>query len=179
MNQKIYLERFRGMTMVSHEKLLTNNRFLVFFGNDSSKSFSFSKISNIQNAIEYDTIVEGGNNLYAHAVQKPKGQTETIVLEKGVRLRDSRDKKGELVPGTKLANGLEIIVLQKVVQNDQTKVCKDKVARAYGFNSGIITKWELSPFDALGNEILVNKVEIVHTGLYEIGTGKYDTYTIK
>lgn len=163
--------------MTLHNTLLTNNQFLVFIGDDTSQSFSFSKITNIQNTMEYDTVLEGGNNQYAYALPKPKSQVETIILEKGVPQKAEADLVTKFKVGTRLDKGMDIIVL-KQEKGEGSQYSKGSVARAYGFHSGIITKWELNSLDAMGNEILINKVEIAHTGLYEIETGSGKQYTI-
>ena len=41
-----------------------------------------------------------------------------------------------------------------------------EVYKELGFDEGMVTKCEFSDLDAMGNEVMIQKIEIAHTGLY-------------
>lgn len=136
------------------DKLVSSNRFIVSLG---VGVFSFSKVSNITTEIDVDTILEGGNNDTMHIVQKQKQKPDTLVLEKGARARLS-DPLYSL-----LAVGLSIEMATIIVLNHSVTPQK-----AFYFKRGVITKRVLSTLDAMSSEILIETMEIAHTGLHEI-----------
>ena len=80
-----------------------------------------------------------------------------MTLERGVKTARTDRKEPRLLPGTLL----KAVVI--FIRMDQ------KTFRKYTFDEGIITKIQLTDLNALGNEVLIEKMEIAHTGLYEIG----------
>ena len=42
-----------------------------------------------------------------------------------------------------------------------------KIKKTYSFEEGIVTRWEISDFDALQGQVIYNTVEILHDGLRE------------
>ena len=40
--------------------------------------------------------------------------------------------------------------------------------RRFQINDGLITKWEVSGLDAMGSQLLVEKLEIMHEGIQSI-----------
>ena len=72
--------------MSESEDLVANNRFIVTLG---PLMYSFSKVTNISDSIELETITEGGYNDSPRFFEKPKAKVETLVLERGVQAGDS------------------------------------------------------------------------------------------
>lgn len=135
--------------MEKRENLLLNNQFVVFIGSDS---YSFAKVSNLSNSIEIEPINQGGVNQNAEFLVRQKNKAETLILEKGVVKRsDSSLTTGDIITEA-------IIIVKK----------HGMVEKTYSFEYGIVTKWEVSPLDALGKDILIRKLEITHTGLEEV-----------
>ena len=130
------------------EDLVANNRFIVTLG---PLMYSFSKVTNISDSIELETITEGGYNDSPRFFEKPKAKVETLVLERGVQAGDS------LGLDLMLKVGMHVYVAIIIVMNE------GKVAKTYSFEEGIVTKWE-----AVGKQLLIKKLEISHTGLLEI-----------
>jgi phage tail-like protein len=137
--------------------VMLGNRFVLTLGKNTS--LSFSRVSNITRALDYETIVEGGVNDRVHTLTKPKQQAETLILEKGVNagsnadIREKLEKLG-LKPGGRIK---EPVVLGVYSPTGDHKY--------YSFENGVVVRWELSNLDALGNEVLVEKFEIAHSGL--------------
>lgn len=136
------------------EKLVPSYSFLVTIG---PLLLSFSKVSNMTAQIEYDAVVEGGNNDYPHLFKKPKSSPDTLILEKGVRAGITdlgfdllmEGMQVELVTIMLLKNGIE---LQK----------------AFYIKKGLIVKRQFSDLNAMGNEVLIETLEIAHTGLVKL-----------
>ncbi len=137
--------------MMTRKDFLLNNQFKVSIGKEL---FSFAKVSNLSDSCELETISQGGANGCPEFLSRPKSKMETLILEKGVP--NDEAGKSQLTPGTRL-----VAVAIMVMQNRQVKKC-------YQFDYGIVTKWEVSSLDAMGNEILIEKVEIAHSGLCEV-----------
>ncbi len=138
--------------MDTREGLLLNNRFLVSIGRDL---FSFAKVSNLSDSFEMESIRQGGANRYPEFLAKQKEKRETLILEKGVQKKEG-DSEKKLKPGARVS-AVAIMVLNH-----------GKVEKTYSFDYGVITKKEITPLDAMGKEVLINKLEITHTGLTDI-----------
>ena len=139
--------------MSVREDLVANNRFIVTLG---PLMYSFSKVTNISDSIELETITEGGYNDSPRFFEKPKAKVETLVLERGVQAGDSLGL--DLI----LKVGMHVYVAIIIVMNE------GKVAKTYSFEEGIVTKWEVGGLEAVGKQLLIKKLEISHTGLLEI-----------
>ena len=136
------------------EKLVPSHSFLVAIG---PAMFSFSKVSNLMSQIEYDAVNEGGNNDYPLLFRKPKTQPDTLILEKGVKTRSS-----DLVFNL-LLEGMQVEMVTILLMKDTIDLEK-----AFYIKQGIIVKRQFSNLDAMSNEILIESLEIAHSGLVEI-----------
>lgn len=136
------------------EKLVPSHSFLVTIG---PAVFSFSKVSNLMSQIEYDSVIEGGNNDYPHLFKKPKTQPDTLILEKGVRTRSS-----DLIFNL-LVEGMQVEMVTIMLMKDGLDLEK-----VFFFKKGIIVKRQFSTLDAMSNEILIETLEIAHSGLVEV-----------
>lgn len=137
------------------KNLLLNNRFLLAIGRDL---YSFARVSNLTDSYELETIQQGGSNQSAEFLPGLKSRTETLVLEQGVASKAYNWSGKSLKPGARLF-AVSIMILGRGSAK--------KVEKEYCFDYGIVTKWEVSPLNALGNEVLIHKIEITHSGLYE------------
>ena len=141
--------------------VLTNNRFILAVGKEL---LSFSRVNNIARAPDFDTIVEGGLNTRVHTFTKPKQQQETLILEKGVNINLTGDKEAYEKLGLKVGKRIKQAVTL-IVAGDDIEGFED---RYYGFTEGVVVKWEIGNLDALGNEVLIERFEIAHSGLEEL-----------
>lgn len=140
--------------MITGDNLLSTYHFLVTIGQEI---FGFSKISNLESAIEYETVSEGGNNAYPLLFPKQKTKPDTLILEKGIMDRSSGSFFESLTEGTHL----EMVIIL-VTKGD------DQLEKAFFFKEGIITKRSFSDLDAMKCELFIEKMEITHSGLVEI-----------
>lgn len=136
---------------------LKNNKFL-FFANGSS--FSFAKVSNISQSVEFDNIIEGGYNESPHFLPKQRTKPDTIVLEGGIR----RDLLGALTTAfiEKLEVGTDVEIGIIMVMNGFLP------SKTYTFDTGVVSKVEIGELTASSGEILIKKLEITHSGLKEV-----------
>ncbi len=134
------------------EKFVTNSRFEVYIGQDS---YGFSKISGLREETEYESIREGGRNWSPLFFEKGKTKPDTLTLEGGLRTMGITRSINRIRRGMKL-EGVVIIL----GRNGTNFI-------GYTFDEGIVTKIEYGDLNALGNEILIKKLEIAHSGLYE------------
>ncbi len=136
------------------EKLVPSYSFLVTIG---PLLLSFSKVSNLTAQIEYDAVVEGGNNDYPHLFKKPKSSPDTLILEKGVRAGIT-DLGFELLMEGKQVELVTIMLLKNGIE----------LQKAFYIKKGLIVKRQFSDLNAMGNEVLIETLEIAHTGLVKL-----------
>lgn len=117
---------------------------------------SFSKVTNVGSKIEYDTFLEGGQNNFPMYLQKPKKRPDTIIFEKGVHTGLTSNVFGTVKEGMKVKNVMIFVKHQ------------GKTDRVLYFDSGLILSKEFSAFDASGHSVLIEKMEIAHSGLKEM-----------
>lgn len=117
---------------------------------------SFAKVTNIGARIEYDTFIEGGQNDCPIYLKKPKTKPDTIILEKGLHTGVTSNIYAMVKEGTKIKN-----VMIFVKHNGETD-------RILYFDSGIVLSKEFSAMDAMENTIMIEKIEIAHSGLKEM-----------
>lgn len=127
-------------------------RFLVI--NKDFDMAGFLRISGLTAEMEQEEILEGGKNDGPHIVTASHRRHQPLVLERGVLPQKSW--LGKLKPGMQLGTWMEIILL------DERGVW---MPRTFWIEDGIVTKCEMSGLDALGNSVLIEKIEIVHDGL--------------
>lgn len=133
--------------------VLLNNRFLVAVGKNL---YSFSKVTNLSGSQEYEAYQEGGYNDYPRLLRKPKTNKETIILEKGMYVA-----LGQALLEKKLTVGMQVESVVIMVMN------RGLVLKYYYLEHGVITRWETGDLDAMGNSVLIHKIEITHDGLHE------------
>lgn len=139
--------------MVYMVEYITGTEFDVRF--DLVK-VSFSKVTNIGSKIEYDTFVEGGRNDAPLYFQKPKTKPDTIIFEKGLHNGLTSNFFGLLKEGMHIKNVMIFVKHQGVSK------------RILYFDDGLIVSKEFSVMDAMSNAVLIEKMEIAHSGLKEI-----------
>lgn len=132
--------------------LLTSQHFTVYIG---QSAYGFAKVSNISSELEYDSVVEGGRNTQPLLFRKARGKQDVMTLERGVRLT-AAGASMSMAAGDKVS-GVIIGIHKDGVE------CLD-----FTFDEGIVTKVEISNLDAMGHEVLIEKMEIAHTGLRQI-----------
>lgn len=140
------------------EKYLSNYRFKVMIGTVpglNSQPVSFARASGLEMGLDYEDLQEGGINESTHVLTVPAKKNGTLVLERGVA--GQKSWVNQLKPGMYLGTWLRVALTD----------AKDskKILRAYEITGGVVTKWELSPLDALGHDVLIEKLEIQYTGL--------------
>lgn len=128
----------------------TNAEFMLNIGDYYIKC---SKISNLSVTEELEEVPEGGNNLFPNVFVAAKKKSDTLIFEQAM-LED------ESLPN--LTVGVHVGKGTITIRRDGKKF------RSLGFDDGIITKVELTNLDALGKELLIRKVELVHSGLHEV-----------
>ncbi len=137
---------------LDQDDMIANNQFRVSIG---PVLFSFSKVTNLSDTIEYEPYQEGGFNDYPRLLKKPKTRMETLILEKGVRV-GVKD-----IPMRALTTGMWVAAVVIMVMKH------NRVVKSYFFEEGVITQWELGELNALGKEALIKRVVITHNGLHE------------
>lgn len=131
---------------MEHKDLLRDNRFLVYIEN---KKYTFQKVSGITTQFHREIYNEGGV-AEPHFLAAKQTDMNTLRLEKGV----TKSQEGSLLnrkmqPGMMMKN-IQIIVLDKY----------RSPSREYYIENALITKFELADFDAMGENVLIEKLEL-------------------
>lgn len=138
--------------------LVGNQYFRVYFG---KTLISFAKVSSLQRSLEHEEISEGGLNGFVHVLTKPGSQAGTLILEKGVVADESVTAIMEaLGPGARISVPVTITLYHRDEEAWQP-------VRSWGFEDGVVTRWELTELDGLGSTVAIEKLEISHAGLVE------------
>lgn len=135
------------------ERLITENNFVVSIG---KTQISFSKVMNISQEAEVENISIGGKNQGPKILVKQNTKEGTLVLERGVARNGEKnlDELKTFKAGRYLGQPLYLYVGSS-----------KSPFHSYYILDGLIKKWEVSKLDAMSNEILIEKLEIVHSGL--------------
>ena len=115
--------------------------------------FSFSKVDNISSSIDIDTIVDGGNNNAPVILRKPKTNPDVLVLEKGIYTTFKDMSFAMFKEGTKIRS-----IHINVLRNGYT-------VRMFFITNGVIVRRDFSPLDSLGSAVMIETLQIVHTGI--------------
>lgn len=125
-----------------------NSEFTLKIGGYTIKC---SKISNLTMEQPIDEVMEGGNNVYPNVFIGKNQKSGILVIERAL-VEDN--VAYEFKPGVYV--GECTISIKK----------NNNIYKELGFDEGIITKSEFSNLDAMGSEIIIQKLEIAHSGLY-------------
>lgn len=131
---------------------MVGNKFTVAIG---PINISFSKVRNISKDIQFEVLQEGGVNDHAHILQKPYTSPHKLIFEKGVSDTSTLSKLTPLLVGKKLPYYGTITI----------KNSMGETAGSYSFTEPIILKWSIGELDALGNKVLIESLEIAHSGI--------------
>lgn len=135
--------------------LAPGHKFLVYLDNIE---LSFSKISGIGNEIDIQSINEGGINDHMITLYGPPKNNGRLVFEHGKGIVNLVNKNF-----TAAALGIIFRSSGMIISYDN-----NKIKRAYGYTGAIPVKWSLASFDAQNGSVLIDTVEVVHNGIYEI-----------
>jgi len=114
----------------------------------------FAKVTNLVSEVEYDAVTEGGNNDYPLLFPKPKTRPDTLILEKGVRTGDYEDIFNELAEGMELENIFIYMV-----------DAYGRIVKYFSIAHGLIIRRKFSDLNAMDGALLIETLEIAHTGL--------------
>ena len=133
---------------------ISGNRFTVSIG---PINISFAKVRNISKEIQYDVLKEGGVNDYPHVLQKPYVTPHKLIFERGISDGSLLTTLTPLLVGKKLPSFFSGTITVKNSKGD--------AVGSYSFADPIITKWSLGELDALNDKILIETLEVVHSGI--------------
>lgn len=137
----------------SSSNYISNFTFTVTFG---PLSLGFSKVSNMESSVDYDTILEGGSNECPIFLEKPKQDPDTIVFERGITTNLKEMVFALITEGMKI-KGVTVFVKKN-----------GKTCRIFAFEEGLIISKSFSELNASKPDVFLETLEIAHSGLYEI-----------
>jgi len=110
----------------------------------------FKSVSGIARKIDVFTYQEGGVNDYVHTFAKPVASEGTLTMEKGVY-------SGVYNPFYVVGEPLGKLPLILTVYD-----YAGGIAKKYTFMNSMVKSWSVSGFDALRNEMVIDKFEITY-----------------
>ncbi len=140
--------------MDSHKDVIPSYSFKV---NLDGINYSFSKINNISGSVDIDTIIDGGTNNAPVLIPLPKRNPDMLILEKGTYTSAS-----DVLFSSYFKEGTKIATLTISVMRD------DKIVRMFFISGGVIIRREYSPLDATSSAVMVELLQIAHTGITEL-----------
>lgn len=132
-------------------------RFEVSFSGKSRSIgvAAFQEVSGLDSSIDVETVAEGGVNDFQHRLPKPIKQG-TLKLKRG--LEPAGD---DLVDWCK--DTIEDHLLNKIEPMDVMIQLLDReggVQRQFEVQNAWPIKWDVSPFDAMKNELIIETIEL-------------------
>ena len=125
-----------------------NSQFKLVIGMYSVKC---SKISNLSIEQSIEEVAEGGKNDTPWIFENRGQKNDTLRIERAL-VDDT--VAHEFQPGVYVPGGIVTIMRY------------GKEYREFAFGEGMITKVEFSDLDAMSGEVMIQKLEIAHSGLY-------------
>lgn len=148
-----------SQTRTIEHSFLASHQFTVTLGEFVT---SFSSVTNIERAIEYETIQEGGVNDHVHTWPKPTGQQHRLIFEKGAArfnpfyLDDGSNTIIKL--GQRFPMGGTIIIMDGNSGNLRRRI--------YAFDNPTVVRWEVSSLSGGDASVIIDRLEVVHDGLH-------------
>lgn len=133
--------------------------FTVYF--DAFK-FGFAKVSNIEDSVETDTLVEGGVNDRVYSLRRPVTSERVMVFERG------RGSRGALTVLTErnLKPGKRVTCDTLILVHDQNG---KHVRDVFALSGCYVKSWKLSDFDARSSDALIETFEIAYEKAESVG----------
>ena len=125
------------------QSLLLSSNFLVNIG---QHTFSFARIRNVSEVLETEAVREGGDNWHVHTLAKQLSSPQKLTMERGLLADPDGKAPVDLKPGT-MVSSVTIMVMQRGSKK-----------KSYYFDQGIVTKWDISDFDALLDQVRIQEV---------------------
>jgi len=135
--------------------LLPVYRYEILFEN--IKLLGFKSVSGIKLAAVYEPLEVGGVNDGPVLLRMPVKDTGKLTFERGKYYGDSTNSF-TFIPGQHLGKEMDIFV------NNNDGI----VGVIYTVRQPMIESIELSTLDALDSSVLIEKLTIVHRGIYEL-----------
>ena len=132
--------------------LCDNFSFRVYINN---QEFGFSKVTNLEGEQEIEEFQVGGMNQAPHIAGSPNKKAGRLILEKGKCFSSMQQPIKKWRPGYRIKGLIDVYIYDR----------SGAFAGSYGINGGLIVKWEVTGLDGLGNELMIQKFEIVHDGV--------------
>ena len=140
---------------------IANYNFIVLMGPFRA---GFNKITGIGSETEIDYYSEGGNNGSPIYLPRPKKGANKIIFEQGVGSGGIFSEVSGVV-FDQVLNYLPGIIL--VLDREY------KIKNLYILKNLFVISWEISELNAMGNDVLINKLTCVHNGLISVPKADY------
>ena len=138
--------------------------------------YPFKSCSGLKSMTKPFEVEEGGMNSFVH---KLVGQTtfDPLVLRQGFcdaaspLYRLYLNFTASTMPDTGYDDGMQCTITKKRFDGFIRQIGPNGTSAKWVFKKAWITKWEGPDLDASPNEVSIESIEIVHSGLYLVGAG--------
>lgn len=113
-----------------------------------------SKVTSIEQALEVETVREGGLNDCVHALVRPASEPKKLVIERGYCAKGDGLVMENLL-GVRQESPATIRIYDRA----------GKLAKSYRVDGCMVTKWSLSDLDALSGDLLIETAELIYDRL--------------
>lgn len=136
---------------------LSAYNFIVYF--NYVTKVGFSKISSIERSVATEAFVEGGVNDGVHSLYTPLTEEKTIIFERGIILDSTHFTPAAMTVGVgqRLCENVIIAVLGP----------DRKARKVYSLDGCVFKKWVISDMDALSDQVLIERFEMVYERMEE------------
>lgn len=141
---------FGTSDVTDYQGFLKPNNFYAMF---DIFFFTFTKISTLEQTVEYDTIPEGGLNGRIHIVPKSNSQIATAVFEKAVHKNDAMSYD------ILVSVGASFEVVSVFVTNGSFP------QKLYVLQDCFVTKKSVGELNALSSELLISRMELAYSNM--------------
>lgn len=145
------------MLLNQNPEPIPSYRFSVYV---QALRMGFSKITNIEESIETDTLQEGGVNDRVYSLRKPVTRERTLVLERGVAARGvaTMALAAQFGVGNRLHTGMLIIIHKR----------NGEIGYIYEAEGPVVKKMSLSPLDSMGGQVLIETFEVAYEKIKQL-----------
>lgn len=135
------------------DRLFLNYNFQIItkYGN-----FRASKIRNIEQALDVETVCEGGLNHGVHALVAPSTQIKKLVFERGCCEEYSNLRMDRLIGVPQSKDPMTIVIYDRAHK---------EILKTYEVSDWMIIKWQVSDLDAISGAVLIETVEVAYENL--------------
>ncbi len=147
---------FKKLILDLHPEPIPVFKFKVYI---QMMCLGFSKITNIEEAVETEPLNEGGVNDRVYSLRKPYTQEKTLIMERGVAGRGlvTALLAPELDVGKRIHSNIFITVHKR----------DGSVGKIFEVHGAVVKKLSYAPLNSMSGEVLIQSFELAYETMEE------------